>query len=71
MKTFLVTVKLPKRDDHDPHNKKTGMCPAAPRKLCSDMTGEHHTILLESESLDDAKRHWSLQGHHVTRVEEV
>lgn len=71
MKQFLVTVKFHKNPGHDPHNKKTSECPANPGKMCSDSTGEHHTLLCEGESLPDVWESWHNRGLHVTRIEEV
>lgn len=71
MRQYLVTLKMPKNKDHDPQNKKTGVCPANPGKLCTDWTGEHHTVVGEYLSVLDAERFWRGQGIHVTRVEEA
>lgn len=71
MKQFLVTIKLHKNPNHNPKMKVAGICPANPDKLCSDITGEHHTLLWEGNSLVDAIEHWRGMGLHVTRVEEV
>jgi hypothetical protein len=46
----IVTVKLPKNPAHDPKHKRTGICPVSSR-LCTDVTGEHHSILVEGSSL--------------------
>lgn len=62
---YLVTIKLPRNPDHDPRNKKTGPCPASTE--CTDSTGEHHTVLLETDRLELALARFS----HVTRVERV
>lgn len=62
---YLVTIKLPRNPGHDPHNKKTGPCPASTE--CTDSTGEHHTFLLETDQLSMALARYS----HVTRVERV
>lgn len=40
----LVTIRLPRNADHDPHNKVTGPCPVNDSQPCTDITGEHHTI---------------------------
>lgn len=66
---YLVTVKIPKDPDHDPHNKVTGECPVQPGKLCTDVTGQHHTTLQEATSLEEVLAQFT--GLHVTRVEEV
>lgn len=71
MKQFLVTIKYDRDPRHDPSQKKTGMCPANPGKLCTDITGQHHTLLWEGESLFHAQEHWQGMGLHVTRIEEV
>lgn len=68
---LLITVKLPKNPDHDPHNKQTGFCPVSAGQTCSDVTGEHHTVLWESRSVEEALDHWRGRGFHVTRVEET
>ena len=69
MKQFIVTVKLPKNPEHDPHNKKTGTCKFS--DLCTDVTGEHHSFLYEGDSVEWVRRHWTSKGTHVTRVEEA
>lgn len=61
----LVTVKLPKHPDHDPHNKVIGQCPMG--GMCTDVTGEHHTVLVYSER-EVAELAF---GYHITRVESV
>ena len=68
-KRILVTVKLPRNPNHDPHNKKSGPCPVSGLP-CTDVTGQHHTYLAEGSSIDaivnEAKRKWV----HITRLEE-
>lgn len=71
MAQFLVTIKYSKNVNHNPKNKKTAICPANPGKMCSDSTGEHHSLLWEGESLSEAHAHWQGMGLHVTRIEEV
>lgn len=72
MNQYLVTVKVAKTADHDPHNKVIAPCPASPDKVCSDATGEHHTILWNDISMVAAYNYWRhLRNMHVTRVEEV
>lgn len=71
MAVFLVTVRLPKNPEHNPRDKKTGACPVN-GKLCTDVTGEHHTFLTELDegSAEDVREIY--QGiYHVTRVETV
>ena len=74
---FLVTLKLPKHPLHDPANKVTGPCPLQPwsaddtdTKLCTDVTGQHHTILVERDSLEELRSAYE-RTYHVTRIEEV
>ena len=67
---YIVTIKLPRNLHHNPHNKVTGPCPIGLYgETCTDVTGEHHSILVDSQEtvqafLDDL-------SVHVTRVEEV
>lgn len=63
----LVTIKLPRNPKHNPHDKQTAECPVNPGKLCTDSTGEHHTVLVESnEELQALK-----ELHHITRIEDI
>lgn len=67
---YLVTIKLPKNPNHNPHDKKTGPCPVF-GGTCTDMTGEHHTGLVETyETLAEVHDTWRLR-FHVTRIEIV
>lgn len=61
---FLVTIKLPKNPNHDPHNKVTGQCLLS--EVCTDSTGEHHSILVTEKGLGDLQ-----SKYHITRVEDV
>lgn len=64
---YLVTVKLPKNPAHDPRNKVIGDCPVN-GSPCTDVTGEHHTILVESElGIVGVREAWA-ETFHVTRV---
>jgi hypothetical protein len=70
---YVVTVKLPRRKDHDPHNKKTGKCPVG-GGTCTDVTGEHHSFVFETlrpddEAIEYVKQNWS--DYHITRIEQV
>lgn len=75
MNPFLITVKLPKNPDHDPRNKVTGPCPVdmTRGRICTDVTGEHHTVLVAAPDLEAARRTMLLlkPGIHITRIEEV
>ena len=70
MNNYIVTVKLPKNPDHNPHNKLIGNCPVSD-KVCTDVTGEHHSFLREAASPADARNQAFARFGHVTRVEEV
>lgn len=72
MITAIVTVKLPRRADHNPRNKITGKCPVSKGK-CTDVTGEHHSVLYtgENETLPEIRQIFERLGFHVTRIEEV
>ncbi len=66
--TYIVTIKLPRRTEHDPRNKVTGPCPVNPHSTCTDVTGEHHSVLLETEEQVQELRGTYL---HITRVEKL
>jgi hypothetical protein len=69
---FLVTVKLARQPGHDPTNKQVGKCPVDPRAWCDDVTGEHHTLLYETDdsSVTTTKVRAAFEvDYHVTRVE--
>jgi hypothetical protein len=64
---ILLTVKLPRNPAHDPANKVIGACPVN-GKFCTDVTGQHHTLLFLSYDALTA----FLADHpdlHVTRKE--
>lgn len=67
----IVTVKLPRRADHDPRNKVTGPCPVAGANThCTDVTGEHHSVLVEDmPDVDTVRACFAGLGQHVTRIE--
>ena len=71
LEALLVTIKLPKNKEHNPHAKQEGPCPVSNKlgqTICTDITGEHHTLFFWHES-DVAKLKAS--GVHITRVESV
>ena len=73
MTFFIVTVRLDKNPDHDPRNKKTGTCPIGDGGTCTDVTGEHHSVLVNAETIDGVRQAVinGLGIHHITRIEEV
>jgi hypothetical protein len=71
MANYLVTVRLAKNPEHNPREKKTGPCPVN-GKPCTDVTGEHHTFLVDLDEIDADEVREIYQGiYHVTRVETV
>jgi hypothetical protein len=70
---FIVTVKLKKNPEHNPHNKVAGPCPLdqSAQKTCTDVTGEHHSELVYGKSAADINAMYVAHGFHVTRIEEV
>jgi hypothetical protein len=69
MTQYLVTVKLDRNPAHDPKHKKIGKCPVNEGK-CTDVTGQHHTFLFESDrGVDYVYLNW--KDYHITRVEVV
>lgn len=69
--TYLVTVKLQKNPNHNPRKKIAGVCPVNSEGWCTDVTGEHHTVLVTDISAERAGESFKTQGFHVTRVERV
>lgn len=69
MNKYIVTIKLPKDSGRDPHNKMAGRCPANQDRVCTDITGEHHSLLFTAPSLEAAYDMARKQFKHVTRVE--
>ncbi len=66
--SYIVTIKLPRNPDHDPRNKVTGPCPANPNTECTDVTGEHHSVLVETQEQVAEL----FESHlHVTRAEKL
>jgi hypothetical protein len=70
MKLYLVTVRLQRHPDHDPRNKVAGECPLSSGE-CTDVTGEHHTMLLGSNETASEIHVRLAKQFHVTRVEQV
>jgi len=77
MKTWIVTIKLPKNwnGDHNPHNKLIGPCPFSLH--CTDVTGEHHSFIVSADDWEGAnyltRTQMELKGFpaHITRIEQV
>lgn len=63
----IVTVKLPKNPNHNPHAKVTGPCPVN-GATCTDVTGEHHTVLITNDASLAALR---AKFKHITRIEDT
>lgn len=70
MSFYAVTVKIPKNPEHDPRNKREGWCPVD-GGFCSDVTGEHHTLLVEAPNPSLARAALSQDIEHITRIELV
>lgn len=60
----IVTIKLPKNPNHNPHAKVTGPCPVS--SVCTDSTGEHHSVIVHSEAEIEQLRE---RFKHITRIE--
>lgn len=71
MRLYLITVKLPRNTSHDPHKKVTGPCPVT-GELCTDVTGQHHTVLYHSDwDIHRVRAQAKKLYDHVTRIEIV
>jgi hypothetical protein len=70
MTQYIVTTKLPKNKNknHDPRNKVVGECDTT-CLMCTDSTGEHHSVLVYAPNLDVIREFFS--HDHVTRIEQV
>lgn len=67
----IVTVKLPRNKLHNPRQKKTGKCPVSDDAICTDITGEHHSILVEGKNIEDITKKVRMKFSHITRIEGV
>ncbi len=70
MTLWIVTVRMDKNPDHNPHNKLTSKCPFS-KETCTDSTGEHHSFIYNAgneETAHEVQGKWS-NSYHVTRVE--
>lgn len=67
---YLVTVKLPRNPKHDPRRKVAGNCPVT-GLYCTDVTGEHHTVLIEASDVTTAEVDARMLYGHVTRIEDA
>lgn len=72
LRLFLVTIKAPKNPKHNPRAKQTGTCPVNGGMICTDRTGEHHTVLVRTGEPFERVEAWVRATFiHVTRIEEV
>lgn len=72
----IVTIRLPRNPLHNPKHKREGICPLfcpidSPKRICTDITGEHHSYIEEGTSLEDIKKRAKVKSHHVTRIEVI
>ena len=67
--SYVITVKYPRNPDHNPRDKKTGLCPHSSE--CSDSTGAHHSFIVMAYSMSHAvlivDKHYP--KIHITRIE--
>jgi len=50
--------------------KRAGKCPANPTKNCTDIEGQHHTLIVKGLSLTDVWEQCTSKYGHITRIEE-
>lgn len=68
---YIVTVRLKLDVDHDPRRKKVGPCPVT-GEFCSDVTGAHHSFLVEADGERAVTDKVEGDGFpHITRIEVV
>lgn len=71
VKTFVVTVKTKPHSEHNPRKKITGICPVF-WTPCTDITGAHHSTLVQAETIEEAALVWiDAPNISITRIEEV
>jgi len=66
----IVTVRLQRNPNHNSAFKRTGKCPIDGR-LCTDITGSHHSYIETGFSLMDIQSKARRKGFHITRVEVI
>lgn len=66
---FIVTMKMLKNPNHDPNNKRTGTCPVSAQ--CTDHTGQHHSFIMEGDSIEEARHRANQEFGHITRIEQA
>lgn len=76
MRLALVTLKLKREPTHNPQHKQTAACRWHSNGLCTDSTGEHHTIaIVPSDRFTDEEIVATINNSdmarifHITRVE--
>ena len=67
----IVTVKLPKNPKHNPKNKKVGWCPLGNKKVCTDVTGSHHSYIETGETKAEIEYKARQKYGHITRIENL
>lgn len=69
---FVVTIKYRQEGvKHNPRDKKLGRCIVS--ESCTDMTGNHHSILVNADDKEEAKS-LTIKKYgeiHITRIESV
>jgi len=69
----IVTVKLPRNLEHDPHRKQFGMCPLSKFLktfiFCSDINGERHSYIESGTCIGDIEKKAKAKFAHITRIE--
>ena len=67
----IVTVKIEESIYHNPHKKSIGICPVN-RMVCTDITGAHHSMIIEGETLSKIREKTIKKGYkHITRIEVI
>lgn len=73
---WIVTLKLPKQEGHNPASKRLGRCPLAlgtkgepTARVCTDTTGAHHSLLVRAANVEAIRKRF--ENWHVTRIEQV
>jgi len=63
----IVTFRFEKNLKHNPKKKKEGICKVG--LYCSDITGEHHSCIIEGKNKEEIKEKARKICNHITRLE--
>ena len=63
----IVTFRFKRNPKHNPKNKQRGICELG--TLCTDVTGEHHSCIIDGENEEVIIAKAKIKCNHITRIE--